>query len=63
MAAVIISVRADRIKLAEKVVWTVLAFALFGIEIAAIYRDRDTHDQEQATERVRFEKTLADNQS
>lgn len=63
VAAVIISVRADRIKLAEKVVWTVLAFALFGIEIAAIYRDRDTHDQEQATERVRFEKTLADNQS
>ena len=63
VAAVIISVRADHIKLAEKLVWTVLAFVLFAVEIAAIYRDRDAHDQEQATERVRFEKTLADNQN
>jgi hypothetical protein len=36
---------------AEKALWTLVVFALFGLEIRTLYLDRDEHDAEQARER------------
>jgi hypothetical protein len=36
----------------EKAVWTLVMFALVGLEIRSIYLDRDAHDKEQAMARA-----------
>jgi hypothetical protein len=40
-----------KIRKLEKALWTVLMFALVGLELRTLYLDRDEHDREQAHER------------
>ena len=51
VVAVIMTVRADRFSHGERVVYVLIAFVLFGVEMRAIYADRDKHDKEEAEAR------------
>jgi len=66
VAAVAMAVRAPYFKPAEEVIWIVIAFSLFTVEIRAIYRDRDEYATNQAQirreENARLEKMLSQNQ-
>lgn len=60
--AVVMTVRADTFKLAERVVWVVLGAILMCMEFTAIYKDRAAHDKEQtllrANEQKHFEEVV-----
>jgi hypothetical protein len=56
VVAVIMAVRADHFSHTERVVWTLIAVALFIAEMRAVYRDRDEHDSQQAEARQREER-------
>jgi hypothetical protein len=58
VVAVIMTVRADRFSHGEKVVYVLIAFALFFVEMRAIYKDREDHDREQAEAREREAKSF-----
>ncbi|MGB8063238.1 MAG: hypothetical protein WCF26_15190 [Candidatus Sulfotelmatobacter sp.] len=64
VAAVIMAVRADYLKHSEAIVWILIAFVLFWIEMRSISEDRFNHDAQQAEIRTReqehFEKMLAE---
>lgn len=53
VVAAIMTVRADHFTHAERVVYILIAFALFIIEMTAVYRDRDEHDRQQTDLRMR----------
>lgn len=53
VVAVIMAVRADSFRRGEKVVYVLIAFALFIVEMRAVYRDRDEHDKQQSELRQR----------
>jgi hypothetical protein len=53
VVAAIMAVRADHFSLGERVVYVFIAFALFIVEMTAVYRDRDQHDREQTELRIR----------
>jgi hypothetical protein len=59
VVAVIMTVRADRLSDGEKVVYVLIAFALFIVETRAVIRDRNDHDMEQAETRDRESKSFA----
>jgi hypothetical protein len=48
VVAAIMTVRADRFTPVERGMYVLLAFALFIVEMKAVYRDRDEHDKQQA---------------
>jgi hypothetical protein len=58
VVAVIMTVRADHFTHVERVVYVLIAFALFFVEMRAIYRDREDHDREQAEARERETKSF-----
>lgn len=64
VAAVIMAVRAEYLKHSESVVWILIAFALFFIEMKSISEDRLNHDKQQAeiraSEQNNFEQMLAE---
>jgi hypothetical protein len=66
VAAVIMTVRAERLTPAEKRLWILIAFLLFVVEIRAIRRDRAEHDREQTQalkeERANFSDILTQEQ-
>ena len=53
VVAVIMTVRADHFSHAERVVWTMIAVALFLTEMHSVYKDRNEHDAQQAETRER----------
>lgn len=53
------TVRADRFSHGEKVVYVMIAFALFFVEMKAIYKDREDHDREQSEARKRENDSFA----
>jgi hypothetical protein len=57
VVAVVMTVRADRFSHGERVVYVLIAFALFAVEMKAIYAERDQHDEEQAELRRRESET------
>jgi hypothetical protein len=58
VVAVIMAVRADSFSHGERVIYVVIAFALFIVEMRAVYADRDAHDREQATARQQEERNF-----
>ena len=58
VVAVIMTVRAEHFTHVERVVYVLIAFALFFVEMRAIYRDREDHDREQAEARERETKSF-----
>jgi hypothetical protein len=53
--AVVVAVRAvtpEHFSWGERIVYILIAFALFAVEMRAIYKDRDEHDREQAAIRT-----------
>lgn len=57
-AAAIMAVRTDHFSKWEKVVWVVVAFLLFRVEVKAIYHDRDEHDEAVKAEHRLLEKNF-----
>lgn len=53
VVAAIMAVRADHFTHGERVVYVLIAFALFFVEMQAVYRDRDEHDRQQAELRIK----------
>jgi hypothetical protein len=53
VVAAIMTVRADRFTHAERVVWILISFALFIVEMSAIYKDRNEHDRQLTEQRMR----------
>src|SRR5882762_5109494 len=51
--AALMTVRADHFTHTERVVWIAISFALFVVEMRAVYKDRDEHDRQQAELRTR----------
>ena len=47
VVAAIMTVRAGSFTKVEMGVWVLISFALFSVEIAAVYSERDTHEAEQ----------------
>jgi hypothetical protein len=58
VVAVIMTVRANHFTHVERVVYVVIAFALFFVELKAVYKDRDEHDRQQAEARDREERNF-----
>jgi hypothetical protein len=56
VVAVIMTVRADHFSHGERVVYVMIAFALFIVEMRAVYKDRDEHDRQQTELRIREDK-------
>jgi hypothetical protein len=48
VVAAIMAVRADHFSPGERVIYVLIAFALFIVEMRAVYSDREQHDKEQA---------------
>jgi len=55
VVAVIMTVRADHFSHGERIVYILIAFALFIVEMKAVYKDREEHDKEQSELRTREE--------
>jgi cell division protein FtsL len=53
VVAAIMTVRADRFTPVERAMYVLLAFALFIVEMNAVYKDRDEHDKQQAELQMR----------
>jgi hypothetical protein len=52
VVAAIMTVRADKFTHGERALYVLIAFALFVVEMKAVYKDRDEHDAEQARARA-----------
>jgi hypothetical protein len=63
VAAAIMAARASYLTRAEGVLWIVIAFTLFVLEVRAITNDRHQHDAEQAAQKAQFEKVLQQQQT
>ncbi len=57
VVAAIMTVRADHFHNGERAVWILISFALFIVEMRAVYQDRDEHDRQQVELRKREDET------
>ena len=60
VVAAIMAIRADSLTAPEKIVWIVIAFALFGIETRSVLKDRDDFVARQAELRIKEDQARAD---